>query len=448
MEATTGIRPSVGALVRSEPLSGAYFWLLVFFSVYCARPEDWIPGVRFLPMAKITGVLAVLALLLSLGGSKRGLLSLPREALYLLVLDVYLMISALLSTVWKGGAVFRTLDFSKALVAVVVTILAVTGLERLRRLIFVQTGSVILISAVSIVKGHGQARLQSVLGGMYGNPNDLAFLIALTIPYSFAFMLATRGMARRAAWAGAMLIAMAALVLTASRAGIITVSVAGMFCLWRFAVKGKRPLVLLAAASAAVLIFVFAGKTLRQRFAAFSAENVASNIQQSAYASYEARQALIEESLTIMKQRPIFGLGAGNFMSFSGTWSQVHVAYLQIGVEGGIPALILFLMFFWRGFANLRQVERTPDLDPATRLFTDAAHASLLGVAVGFLFGPFAYQYFPLFAVAYTSTLVVIAKERREPAGDPETMIARRRPWQRLGVYTDTTGSKPQVLAH
>src|SRR5215472_661340 len=127
MEATKGIRRSWAGLVRPEPLGGAYFWLLVFFFVYCARPEDWIPGLAILPMAKISGVFALLALLMSLGGSKRGLLSLPREAYYLLALDLYLMVSSLLSPVWRGGAVGHTLDFSKALIAVVVTILSVTS---------------------------------------------------------------------------------------------------------------------------------------------------------------------------------------------------------------------------------------------------------------------------------------------------------------------------------
>ena len=53
-------------LVRQEPLQGAYFWLAAFLIIYCARPEDWIPGLYRFPIAKISGGLAVLALLFSL----------------------------------------------------------------------------------------------------------------------------------------------------------------------------------------------------------------------------------------------------------------------------------------------------------------------------------------------------------------------------------------------
>jgi len=40
---------SNGRLTRNaeqnhEPLPGAFFWLCAFYVVYCARPEDWIPG--------------------------------------------------------------------------------------------------------------------------------------------------------------------------------------------------------------------------------------------------------------------------------------------------------------------------------------------------------------------------------------------------------------------
>jgi len=447
IEATKRVRRSWAAFVRPEPLGGAYFWLLVFFFVYCARPEDWIPGLAVLPMAKISGVFALLALLLSLGGARRDRQGLPREAYYLLALDLYLMVSAVFSPVWRGGAVSHTLDFSKALVAVVVTILTVTSLDRLRRLILVQTGSVIFISVVSLIKGRGQARLESVLNGMYGNPNDLAFAIALVIPFCFAFMLSTRSILQKAVWAGSMVIATTALLLTGSREGVITLAIAGVYCLWRFALKGRRPLMVMAACLAAVLLFTVAGKTLRQRFAAMSGENLASDVESSAYASYQARQYLIRVSLQAIEQHPILGLGASCFESYSGAWREVHVTFLQMAAEGGIPALILFLMIFRRGFANLTAVAREANPDPETRLFTDAVKASLLAYVVGALFAPEAYQFFPLFAVAYTSVLVAVAQQ--EPVGTwvPATWVAKR-PWRQVSVYSETAKAKPPVLAH
>ena len=82
-----------------EPMAGAFFWLSAFYLVYCARPEDWIPGLTYIPLAKISGIFALLGLLTSAGRSKRGFRDLPREAFYLLGIICVLFASALLSTI-------------------------------------------------------------------------------------------------------------------------------------------------------------------------------------------------------------------------------------------------------------------------------------------------------------------------------------------------------------
>src|SRR5256885_7338762 len=130
-----------------EPLRGAYFWLTLFFLVYCARPEDWIPGLHVIPLAKITGVLALLGFVFSRGRSRRGLQSLPRESLYLLLMIALLFISAVLSPVWRGGAFSRTLDFSKVFVAWVIAYMAGFKFQRRRGVFFFLTalGCVALI---------------------------------------------------------------------------------------------------------------------------------------------------------------------------------------------------------------------------------------------------------------------------------------------------------------
>src|SRR2546421_3114211 len=137
-----------------EPLSGAYLWLTLFFVVYCARPDDWIPGLHLIPLAKITGVCAVIGFVVSMGRSRRGLQKLPKEAFYLLVMIGLLFLSAVLSPVWKGGAFSRTLDFSKVFVAWVMTYIVVPNFDRMRRIILIQTASGAAISIVSILEMH------------------------------------------------------------------------------------------------------------------------------------------------------------------------------------------------------------------------------------------------------------------------------------------------------
>jgi uncharacterized membrane protein YfcA len=102
-------------------------------------------------------------------------------------------------------------------------------------------------------------------------------------------------------------------------------------------------------------------------------------------------------------------------------------------VEGGIPVLILYLMFFYLGFKNLKILRRTKNLDPDIVLFVGALQSSLIGFVVGALFAPEAYQFFPYFAVAFTATLLQTVREQEQAPG--EAVPAPKRPRHFLEVY-------------
>jgi O-antigen ligase len=401
---------------QKDPLRGAFFWLSAFYLVYCSRPEDWIPGMRYLPLAKITGIFAVLGLISSWGKTQRKFKDLPRESFYLLALIGVLIPSALFSPIWRGGALLRTLDFAKVYLAFVLTFLLVTTFKRLRRIIFIQAASVVVVSVVSIVLGHSKPRLQGVIGGIYSNPNDLAFAVVLSVPFCLAFLLTSKNFLMKLAWLAGMLIMGLTLFMTASRGGFVTLVVAGTVALWHFGVRGRRLGLIVGSGFTVVLLLVVAGGPLMKRMKAIeggaSAEGTGAT---SAYESYEERKFLMVKALHGIVEHPLLGLGVRNFSVYSGVWADVHMTYLQIAVEGGIPSLILYLMFFSRGFRNLRQLRRRKDLDMHTRLLVGGLHSSMVGFVIGALFAPEAYQFFPYFAVAYTSTLVAtIAEQERD----------------------------------
>jgi len=84
-----------------------------------------------------------------------------------------------------------------------------------------------------------------------------------------------------------------------------------------------------------------------------------------------------------MMQYPILGIGVHNFTTYSGRWKEVHNSYLQMGVEEEFQRLVLYLMFFWSGFSNLRRLRKRGDLDPQVTLFVGALHSSLVGFCCG-----------------------------------------------------------------
>jgi O-antigen ligase len=143
---------------------------------------------------------------------------------------------------------------------------------------------------------------------------------------------------------------------------------------------------------------------------------------------------LMERAVDGIVHYPLFGLGANNFLTYSLIWHEVHMTYLQMGVEGGIPALIVYLMFIRCGFKNLKVMRKATDLDEHTVLFVGALHSSLIGFVVGACFAPEAYQFFSYFAVAFTATLLQTLKERET---GPSPITPPKKPRHFLEVYAD-----------
>jgi len=393
----------------SDPTKASFFWLSVFFVVYCARPGDYVPLLGYLPLAKISGILAMWGLFNAIGRTKRTVKNLPKEARLLFTMVGLLFIGGFLSPVWKGGAVTKSIEFSKICVAWALTFLLITTFERLRRIIFIQAISVVVACSAAIAKGHNVERLNGVLGGIYSNPNDLAFAVVLALPFALLFMETTKNVLIKVLWMVGMLIMLFTIFLTASRAGFVDLVISGVVTLYFFAVKGKRPYLLLGTLFAAVLIAATVGGKLYDRFEALSGDTTT---EKSAYGSFQDRVYLMEKAVEAIETYPVFGIGAHNFTNYSGIWRDVHMTYLQICAEGGIPVLILYLLFFWQAFKNLKILRKRNDLGPDMTLFVGALTSSLVGFIVGAVFAPEAYQYFPYFSVAFIATMMQTLKER------------------------------------
>jgi O-antigen ligase len=398
--------------------------LVAFFVVYCARPEDWIPGLHYIPLAKITGILAVVALFSSLGEVRR----LPREVLYLLLLLVQFCLTIPFASVWRGGAFNHVLEFSKVVVIVPVVVLAVSTLARLRRLIFAQTACLLAVAIVSLATGRVvRDRLIGVLGGVYENPNDLALAIVLTMPFCFAFMLGARSGLRKASWLLAVAIMTYALLRTSSRGGLLAFVICMGLLLWEFGIRGRRHYLLPLAGLIALAGLLVAGRGVKSRFGAMFSDNANYSGDAASYASAVQRRELFWRSLALAARHPLFGVGPGNFQIVSGVWRVAHNSYTELAAEGGLPALIFFLLVFRRAFDNVRQTQLLVGEQTEQMLLARALRCGLVGFGVGALFASVEYHFFPYFLVAYTSALYAIAAKHTSQAQSSQGTTPKRR---------------------
>jgi O-antigen ligase len=381
--------------------------LVVFMVVYFARPEEWLPGVGSLPLAKLAVIPLLLALFLSIDKLQWRW---PMEISFFIALTAQLWAASVFSPVWKGGAVTKMLEFSKILPLVLAMYWTVRSMRRLQWLLFVQAASVVAIAVVSVAHAHILGgRLVGAIGGMYGNSNDLAAAIDISLPLCLVFAITARRYIVKAAWICAMPVMIYAVFLTASRAGVIALGVMVLVCLFRLGIKGRYSYILLPIPIAMIIVWVYAGNSLRQRFEDTSNDGGA---YMSAEESAQQRKELLIKSLEVTLEHPLFGVGPGNFEVVSGVWHVAHNSNTQMSAEGGIPAFVLYALILWRGIANVQSVMRSKATDTRIRLFAISLEASLAAYLVGSFFASVQYLLLPYCLIAYTTALHMIAKRQ------------------------------------
>jgi putative inorganic carbon (HCO3(-)) transporter len=401
--------------IRQKPLLAAYAALVVFMIFYWARPEDVILFFARVPVARISLILAALALLVSLKDIRRRF---PQEVFLLFLLIAQLFVAAVLSPVWRGGAVKETVEFAKILIVVAVIVAAVNTVLRLRMLMSIQVLSITAIVAVGILKGYSMGGRQTgSLEGNYSDPNELAFAIAMAIPLGLVLILLNKNGVTKIFWGSSVLLMIYGLLRTGSRAGFLTLLIAVAVFLWEFAIRGSRRYLLVLVVLAGFILWQSSNGMLagRLRGTFNHKDDVA-----AAYDSARAREQLFWRSVDITKQHPLFGVGPGNFDTVSGQWHTTHNSLTLMSSEGGIPALILYVWILWCGFKNLRAAKRLARGRTQSALLARTLLASLWGYAVGSLFLSVAYEFYPYILVAYTTALLWMVRKSAADQGKYE----------------------------
>lgn len=407
---------------KRQKAKGAYLSLLILSTLYFARPEDVIPGIHVIPLAKIAGGIALVALILTLmsGGSKQKLA--PEVKCLLAFFGWYCI--TIPFAYWRGGAFTTVMTrLSKDVITALLVAVLVRELWQLRRLIWVQAAAVAGVTVLSLALHHTHGgRLTGALGGVFENPNDLAINIALNWPLCIAFFFLARGF-KKAIWAGAVLIMLVGVELTYSRSGFLAIALAGVLVLWEFAIRGRRLYLLFAAGFLGVAVLIFSPGHYAERIASIVTGQQENSMDKG---SREARKELLIASVSTAVHNPVFGVGAGNFEVLGGSWHVAHNTYTEIAAEGGFPALILFVLVIYRTFFNLRQVRKSNayKLDPEVRIFTGGLWVSVVAYLVSAFFASTEYLMYPYFLVTYTTALYQITRmqspvKKEEEKDDP-----------------------------
>jgi O-antigen ligase len=374
-----------------------------------------------------------------------------REVKLVLLLCLFGLFSVPLA-INRGEAWDEFVGYSKVVLMFVVMINVVRTERRLRQLVILLLAASVMLSVGAFIDYRagrfttGGDRIAGMVGGMFGNPNDLAMHLATMMPLAFALSLTARPLKKFLYLAVALLMTVA-VVLTFSRGGFLGLAAAALVLAWKL---GRRHRVLVAVATVAslVMFLALAPADYTERLTSIV------DMARDAHGSAMARQAVLVRSVKNILMHPLFGVGMGNFHIVSIGEQVSHNAYTQVGAEIGVPALLAYVLLLFAPLRRLRRVEREtlPLKHGRDYYWAVSLQASLAAYIVSSFFGSVAYLWYIYYLVAFgvcfhriyeSRKLTAEAQAARDLTGSSSaTTLAGDAPDSRVvGVETPAAGA-------
>jgi hypothetical protein len=282
-------------------------------------------------------------------------------------------------------------------------------------------------SGTNLAEGH---RATGLVGGIFGNPNDLALALNILLPIALGLAMTRRTLPLQLLYWGCAACLVLATLATYSRAGFLTLGAVGGFLLLKM---GRRYPVLwgLALVGAIGLVLVAPGSFWGRMFTVFDPSSNPGAAQSS-----EIRWALITRSIEVAGFNPFrwtLGVGIGNFHIVSNYERGHHNSYLQVFNEVGLPALLVYVMFLVTVLGTTGRIAKACAGGRAYRqtwLTAVAIQAALVAYTVGSAFASVAYLwylYYPAGFAVCLKLLVLSSVRKAEPSEVPRSVWNLRR---------------------
>ncbi|CAN5865249.1 hypothetical protein BH18ACI4_BH18ACI4_16980 [soil metagenome] len=399
-------RSQESRIKRGHALS--YAGLFLFTIVLYFRPYELFSALSSLTSlafwVAISTLLVFFPSQLSLEGN---LTTRPREVNLALLLVLAALISMPLAL--NPAEAWETFnkEFIKAILMFIVIVNVVRTERRLKGMLFLALAISCLIS-VNAFNDYRSGRfafegyrIEGSIGGMFGNPNDMALHLVTILPIPVAWVLGTRNYLTKVLCILCAVLMVVTIVITYSRGGFIgLVCVAGVLA-WKFGKRNRLAVLLLTIVSIAVFIAIVPGNYMTRIGSIFD-----SSLDPNGSSS--ARGELFKRSVVVALANPLFGIGMGNFHTLSIHEAVSHNAYTQVASEMGFIASIIYTMFMVAPLKRLMRIEReTLAAKTPSRFYylSIGLQVSLIGYMIGSFFASVAYLFYVYYLVGYAVCL-------------------------------------------
>jgi O-antigen ligase len=232
-------------------------------------------------------------------------------------------------------------------------------IERITWLLVLALGYLAFLAVFDYVRGVNMiargTRVQGAVGGMMGNPNDLALHMVVFIPLALFMAMQPGRPLKQLIAAGAGFLMVAAVVASGSRGGFLGLVVM-LAVLGTFAAR-QRP----GAAVVGVLLLICSLPLVPDQYW----RRIASITDSSKddYETAQARRQLYEEAYAAFLENPLTGVGAGQFKNYKPqgrveAWHETHNIWLQVASELGTLGLAVLTFLMARAFGAVWQTRR------------------------------------------------------------------------------------------
>lgn len=386
---------------RGEPRT-AFAAMLVLLFVLMLAPQQTFPALAVLRPALLAAIVAAGALFAERLSRGEKLARLTPELKIAGALAAWAVVG-IPASVWPGGSIsFLIEGYLKTLAIFFLISQTVTTLARLTVVCWALTLMAIPLALTGITNylsgnflaGSPVRRITGYNSGLASNPNDLALMLNLVLPIALGLLASSRSAAVRMALSGATGLLAVGVVLTFSRTGFLTLALVFLLCFVRLLRRGRG--------GAAVAVVGVAACAVALLPAAYS-DRLATilDIESDPTGSAQSRWTDTGAAIRYMLANPLLGCGVGmNVLALNEArgpkWLAVHNAYLEHGVELGLPGLALYLALVGRCMATARGVRRHAESAGPKPLEPLAwgIQTALGAFALAALFHPVAYHFY------------------------------------------------------
>ena len=413
---------------REATLSGyhkiTFIGVLMFTMYVFFRPYETIPGAGFLSGGAFFIALVTLLVFFPSQFIATGTLTaLPKEVKAVLALAFLALVTIPIakdpSMAWERFSE----QFIKAVLIFIVMVNVLINWGRLRAIIYVSL-AVSLYLSILAVKNYisGEATVEGYrvgieeIGGLFGNPNEVALHLVTMSPIAFAFGLGTRRMAVRISYFFLATLFVAASMVTYSRGAFLGLLAAIAVVAWKIGRRSRVKVFLALVLLGCAFLFVTPSGYGSRVLSIF-----APSLDPTGSSS--ARSELLKRSIVVTLRNP-WGIGMGNFQVVGFHNHESHNSYTQVSSEIGVLGLIAYLTFVISPLRKLGRMERSMIAEDETNwryYFAVGLQASIVSFMVSSFFGSIAYSWYIYYLIAYAVCFRRILSEEREQSGKIES---------------------------